>query len=104
VANTGLYVGSQGAAASALTTIDNAINTLSTQRANVGAYQNRLQFASSDVQTTSQNLTAARAGIMDADMAMGMANLSKDQVLEQSGVAMLAQANQVPQALLKLLP
>ena len=91
-------------AQAALSVIDTAINSLSTERANVGAYQNRLNFASSNDQTSQQNLTAARAGIMDANMALQMANLSKEQVLQQSGVAMLAQANQVPQALLKLLP
>jgi len=91
-------------AQAAMTVIDTAINTLSGERANVGAYQNRLNFSSSDVQTTSQNLTAARGGIMNADMALEMANLSKDQVLMQSGVSMLAQANRVPDALLKLLP
>jgi flagellin len=102
--SSGINIETQANAQAALTIVDNAINTLSTERANVGAYQNRLQFASSDVQTTAQNLTAARAGIMDADMAQEMSNLSRDQVLEQSGVAMLAQANAVPQALLKLLP
>ncbi len=91
-------------AQAALSVIDTAINSLSTERANVGAYQNRLNFASSNDQTSQQNLTAARAGIMDANMALQMAKLSKEQVLQQSGVAMLAQANQVPQALLKLLP
>ena len=91
-------------AQAALSAIDNAINTLSTERANVGAYQNRLNFASSNDQTAQQNLTSARAGIVDANMALQMAKLSKEQVLQQSGVAMLAQANQVPQPLLKLLP
>jgi flagellin len=91
-------------AQAALSVIDSAINTLSTERANVGAYQNRLNFASSNDQTSQQNLTSARAGIMDTNMALQMATLSKEQVLQQSGVAMLAQANAVPQALLKLLP
>lgn len=103
-ATTGVNILTQSAAQSAITVIDNAINTLSSERANVGAYQNRLQFASNDVQTTTQNLTAARGGIMDADMAKEMSNLSKDQVLMQAGVGMLAQANQVPQMLLKMLP
>ena len=103
-ANSGLNITTQGNAASALTILSNAINTLSTERANVGAYQNRLNFAAGNDQTASQNLQAARGGIMNADMALEMAKLSKEQVLQQSGVAMLAQANQVPQALLKLLP
>ncbi len=104
VASTGLDVTSQTNAATALSLIDTAINTLSTERANVGAYQNRLTFASSNVQTAAQNLTAARGTIMNADMAQQMSLLAQEQVLQQSGVAMLAQANAVPQALLKLLP
>ena len=103
-ATSGLNIGTQGNAAVALNILSTAINTLSTERANVGAYQNRLNFAAANDQTTSQNLQAARGGIMNADMALEMAQLSKEQVLQQSGVAMLAQANQVPQALLKLLP
>ena len=100
----GIAITSQGLAQIAITTIDNAINTLSTERANVGAYQNRLNFASSDAQAAAQNLTAARGTIMNADMAQQMSVLAQEQVLQQSGVAMLAQANAVPQALLKLLP
>ena len=100
----GINVSTQSTAAAALSVIDTAINTLSTERANVGAYQNRLQFAASDLQTSQQNLQAAKAGITEADMALEMANLTRDQILQQSGVAMLAQANAMPQALLKLLP
>jgi flagellin len=103
-ATTGISILTQGDAESALTIIDNAINNVSNERANVGAYQNRLQFAASDLQTSQQNLQAARAGITEADMALSMANLTRDQILQQSGVAMLAQANAMPQALLKLLP
>jgi flagellin len=100
----GINISTQANAEAALTAIDNAINNLSNERANVGAYQNRLQFAASDLQTSQQNLQAARAGITEADMALEMANLTRDQILQQSGVAMLAQANAMPQALLKLLP
>ena len=103
-ATTGISVLTQGDAQSALTIIDNAINNVSNERANVGAYQNRLQFASSDLQTSQQNLQAARAGITNADMALAMSQLSQEQILQQSGVAMLAQADAMPQALLKLLP
>jgi flagellin len=102
-ATTGLDITSQADAEAALAVLDNAINTISGMRANLGAYQNRLQFAQSDVQTTQLNLQNARAGIMDTDMALQMANLSKDQILLQSGIAMLAQADAMPQALLKLL-
>jgi flagellin len=102
--SSGLYIGTQAFASLALTTLQSAINNVSSYRANVGAYQNRLQFASSQLQTTSNNLTVAQGGIMDADVAQQMSNLTKEQILQQSGVAMLAQANSMPQALLKLFP
>jgi len=101
---TGLNIMTQGMANLALTSLQDAINQVSADRATVGAYQNRLQFASSQLQTSSQNLTTAQGGIMDTDVALQMANLTKDQILQQAGVAMLAQANAMPQALLKLFP
>ncbi len=101
---TGLNIMTQGLANLALTSLQDAINQVSADRATVGAYQNRLQFASSQLQTSSQNLTTAQGGIMDTDVALQMANLTKDQILQQAGVAMLAQANAMPQALLKLFP
>ncbi len=103
-ATTGIDITTQADAQAALTVLGNAINTVSNQRATIGAYQNRLQFAASDLQASSQNLTAARAQIMDADIASGMSNLTRDQILQQAGVGMLAQANAMPQALLKLIP
>lgn len=93
----------QSDAQSALSVLTNAINQISTERGNVGAYQNRLQFAASDLQTSQQNLQSARAGITNADMAMDMSKLTQYQILQQSGVAMLAQADAMPQALLKLI-
>ncbi len=104
VASTGLDITTQSDAQAALTVLGNAINTVSNQRATIGAYQNRLQFAASDLQASSQNLTSARAQIMDADIAQGMSQLTRDQILQQAGVGMLAQANAMPQALLKLIP
>lgn len=103
-APSGINVSTQANAEAALTKIDDAINNLSNERANIGADQNRLQFAASDLQTSQENLQSARAGITEADMALQMANMTKFQILQQSGVAMLAQANAMPQALLKLLP
>lgn len=100
----GIDIQGQSNASAALTIIQNAINQISTNRATVGALQNRLQFASSDLQTSQQNLTTARSNIVNADVALQMVNLTKDQVLQQAGVAMLAQANALPQALLKLFP
>ncbi len=100
----GVNISTQAFASAALTTLQDAINKVSSDRATVGAYQNRLQFASSQLQTTANNLTTAQGGIMDADVAQQMSNLTKEQILQQSGVAMLAQANSMPQALLKLFP
>lgn len=104
VANGGLSIMNYAQATTAQTAIQAALTQVSSQRAQVGSLINRLNQASSDLQTSQQNLTAAQGGITNADIALQMANLSKDQVLQQSGVAMLAQANQLPQALLKLLP
>ena len=104
VAYAGLSVMSYNSATSAQTAIQAALTQVSSERAQVGSLINRLNQAGSDLQTSQQNLQAAQGGIMNADIALQMVKLSKDQVLQQSGVAMLAQANQVPQALLKLLP
>ena len=100
----GLSIMSYNDATTAQTAITAALNQVASERAQVGSLINRLNQAGSDLQTSQQNLQAAQGGIMNADIALQMVNLSKDQVLQQSGVAMLAQANQVPQALLKLLP
>lgn len=102
--SSGLNITNQSSAAAALTKIDNAITVVNQQRANIGAYQNRLQFAASNASTASSNLSSAQAGIMDTNVALAMAQLSQDQILQQSGIAMLAQANAIPQALLKLFP
>ncbi len=99
----GLGIQNQSSAAAALNIIDKAITVVDQQRANIGAYQNRLQFASSNASTGSVNLSSAQAGIMDTNMALQMANLSKYQVLQQSGMAMLLNADQIPQALLKVI-
>lgn len=83
--------------------IDGAIAKVSTQRAQLGAWQNQLQSTINNLTTSSENITAARSRITDVDMAQEMSNFTKNQVLQQAGVSMLAQANQVPQAVLKLL-
>ena len=87
----------------ALTTLDAAIATVNTARANLGAYQNRLQFAVSDLQISSGNLSASRSRIMDTDYAAETANLARSQIISQAATAMLAQANQQPQTVLELL-
>jgi flagellin len=83
--------------------IDAAINAVSTARGEMGAVQNRLEHTLSLQATYQENLTAAESRIRDVDMAEEMVNLTKTQVLQQAGTAMLAQANQQPQSVLRLL-
>lgn len=99
----GLDVSSQSTANAAVTTIDNAIKTVSVERSKLGALQNRLEHTINNLGAAAENLTAAESGIRDVDMAAEMSNFTKNQILSQAGVAMLAQANQAPQAVLKLL-
>ena len=96
-------VSTRSAASKALGQIDAAINKVSTQRAKIGAYQNSLEYTIDNLTTTSTNLTAAESRIRDADMAKEMMNFVKNQILNQSGTSMLAQANQLPQSILSLL-
>ncbi len=96
-------LGSQTLAQSAIDIVGNAINDLQSARANIGVYQNRLDFAAQNLSTTQENTEAARSTLMDLDVASEMTKFSSKQVLVQSGVAMLAQANQMPQNLLRLL-
>ncbi|MGE5484575.1 MAG: flagellin [Ignavibacteriales bacterium] len=96
-------IGTRAGANTAITTIDNAINTVSSQRAELGAVQNRLEYTIANLGAANENLTAAESRIRDVDMAIEMANFTKTQILLQSGTAMLAQANQKPQAILQLL-
>ena len=86
-----------------LSTIDGFINTVSAQRATFGAVQNRLQYTMDNLSTYQENLSASLSRIRDVDMASEMVNFSKEQILQQAGTSMLAQANQAPQAVLKLL-
>ena len=79
-----------------------AVDSLNTARADLGASQNRLDFASANIATTLENMEAARSNILDLDIAAEMSRLTSKQILMQAGVAMLAQANQTPQALLRL--
>jgi flagellin len=89
-------------AQAALTTIDSAISALATSRGEVGAYQNRLGYASANLSVTLENFTAAESVIRDVDMAAEMTSFTKNQILLQAGTAMLAQANQAPQQVLAL--
>lgn len=79
-----------------------AVDTLNTARAQLGAAQNRLEFAAANIATTLENTEAARSNLLDLDIASEMSRLTSKQILVQAGVAMLAQANQAPQNLLRL--
>lgn len=99
----GIDVSSQTAADAAVTTIQNAIETVSAERSKLGAYQNRLEHTIANLGTSSENLTAAESRVRDVDMAKEMMNFSKNNILSQAAQAMLAQANQQPQGVLQLL-
>jgi len=86
-----------------ITALDAALKTVATARSNYGAVQNRFESVVSNLQVSSKNLSAARGRIMDADFATETANLSRTQILQQAGTAMLAQANSLPQNVLSLL-
>lgn len=87
----------------ALRIADRALSTISTQRAGFGAVQNRFEVTISNLQATSENLSASRSRILDTDFAAETANLTRAQILQQAGTAMLAQANALPQNVLTLL-
>jgi len=86
-----------------ITALDIALDTINSQRAQLGAAQSRFEAVITNLQVSVENQTAARSRIMDADFATETANLSRAQILQQAGTAMVAQANQLPQQVLKLL-
>lgn len=94
---------SQGAASAAITTINAAIETVSAQRSNLGSVQNRLEHTISNLNNSSENLQAAESRVRDVDMAREVMEMTKNNILSQASQAMLAQANQAPQAVLQLL-
>jgi Flagellin and related hook-associated proteins len=98
-----LTVTTQAAAERALTAIDSALETISLNRADLGAFQNRLEASVNNLTTTSTNMSAARSQMLDADYAAETTALTKAQVVQQAATAMLAQANQSSQAVLSLL-
>jgi len=98
-----LDVSKQEGASASLNVLTNAINIISMERARIGAQQNRLEFTMKNVDNTSENLQAAESRIRDTDMAKEMTVFVKNQILHQSGTAMLAQANAFPNATLQLL-
>ena len=90
-------------AQAALAAVDSAVNTVNSTRAALGAYQARFTSVVASLATTAENMSASRSRIQDADFAMETANLSRAQILQQAGTAMVAQANQLPQGVLALL-
>ncbi|HPC02682.1 MAG TPA: flagellin [Syntrophales bacterium] len=94
---------SQTNAQTALDTIDTAISNLAGQRGNIGAYMNRLSYASSNLATIVENVASAESVIRDVDMAAEMTTFTKNQILVQAGTAMLAQANMASQSVLSLI-
>jgi flagellin len=87
----------------AVSTINAAINNISNLAANLGAVQNRLQYTANAISVTEENMSASLSSIQDVDMASEMTKLTQQQVLQQAGTAMLAQANSQPQLVLKLI-
>jgi flagellin len=98
-----LLVDTAANAGTTITAIDQAITDVSTQRQELGAVQNRFESIVNNLSVTVENLTAAESRVRDTDMAKEMAAFTRSQILSQAGTAMLAQANAVPQAALKLL-
>jgi flagellin len=103
VATAGIALTTQAGAEAFIEAVNSAINTVSKERANLGAYQNRLEYTINNLGTSAENLTAAESRIRDVDMAKEMMNQTKNSILAQAAQAMLAQANQQPQGVLQLL-
>ncbi len=99
----GLSVSSNATAGAAMTAIQSAIEKVSDQRSKLGAIQNRLEHTIANLDTTSENTSAAESRIRDVDMADEMVNYSKNNILAQAGQSMLAQANQSTQGVLSIL-
>lgn len=96
-------IGTQAGAWEALQRIDNAIDKVNSARGDLGAIQTRFEKTVENIDIQNENLTAARGRVVDADFAQETANLSRTQILQQAGTAMVAQANQLPQQVLSLL-
>ena len=83
--------------------LDLALQSINTYMANVGAYQNRLELTMENLDIQIENFSASESAIRDVDMAYEVTQFTKNQILQQSGIAMLAQANSAPQQILSLL-
>ena len=99
----GIDVSTQSDADAAITTIQSAIDTVSSERSKLGSYQNRLEHTINNLGTSAENLTAAESRVRDVDMAKEMMEFTKNNILSQAAQAMLAQAQQQPQGVLQLL-
>ncbi|ABB15288.1 flagellin [Carboxydothermus hydrogenoformans] len=98
-----LAINDNASASAFISKVDSALQKVSTYRANLGSIQNRLEHTIANLGIASENLSASESRIRDVDMAAEMMNFTKNQILQQAGVAILAQANQAPQAVLQLL-
>ena len=98
-----LSVATAAGATAALGAIDAALDTVNSGRGTLGAFQNRFESVVTNLQTAVENVSASRSRVLDADFAQETAALTKNQILQQSGIAMLAQANALPQNVLALL-
>jgi flagellin len=96
-------IGTQTGAQSAIAVIDGALDFINNDRGNLGAVQNRLAGTIRNLSNVSENVTAARSRIQDADFASETANLTRTSILQQAGISVLAQANALPQQTLALL-
>lgn len=102
-AEAGISVLNEEDSNNAISFFDNAIRLVSESRSRLGAYQNRLEHTLANVTTAAENMTAAESRIRDVDMALEMSEYTKNNIINQSAIAMLAQANQMPQGILQLL-
>ena len=103
VSSSAIGIASQESAREAMSALDLALTSINAFMGNIGAYQNRLQYAIENLAIGTENFMSSASAIEDADMASEMSELSKNQILQQSGMAMLSQANQSPQQILSLL-
>ena len=103
VSSGSININTAAGAAAAMDAIDLALTSINSFMGNVGAYQNRLQYTSDNLATSIENFQSSESTIRDVDMAGEMTNFTKNQILQQSGMAMLAQANSQPQQILTLL-
>jgi flagellin len=100
---TNLNISTIDGADKAILAMDGALEQVNSARANLGAIQNRFESVIANLQTTAENMTATRSRILDADFAVETANLTRGQIMQQAGTAILAQANTLPQSVLSLL-